>query len=104
MKYVPTPGPLPGEQFIPSNSDDGSIFLDGFCANCDRDKELNGTKNYLDPDDAEGDHCPIVAASYRGEAVEWRKIDGELKCIKFWPLGVPEPDPNTLDMFEELKP
>ena len=103
MKYIPTPGPLPGEQFIPSNSDDGSIFLDGFCANCDRDKELNGTKKEDECDDA--DRCIIVAASFHGDAVEWRRMpDGTVTCIKFWPKGVPEPCPNTGDMFQEAKP
>lgn len=41
MAYIPTPGPLPGEQFIPSNSDEGYMFLVDWCCQCARDKALS---------------------------------------------------------------
>ena len=99
-EYEPTPGPLPGEQYIPSNSDDGCAFLD-LCADCERDRCLNGTKYEEDCDD--DDFCPIVAASFRGEAVEWRQLpDGKVTCIAFVSIGLPIPRPRckaTKELF-----
>ena len=97
MKYIPTPGPLPGEQYIPYGAESGDIFLDGLCANCERDKSLNGTKQIDDCED--DDLCPIVGASFEGKAVEWRDVDGVLRCIKFVPKGAIIPCENTPDMF-----
>lgn len=90
---------LPGEQWTPSNSDSGAAFLDDWCSNCERDKVLNGTVQFGKEQD--GDLCEIVGASYRGEAKEWREIDGEIKCISFVRVGERLPDrcPNTPDMF-----
>jgi hypothetical protein len=98
--YIPAAGPLPGEQYIPSNSTDGSAFLD-LCADCARDACLNGTKD--EEDCGDDDFCPIVAASFRGEAVEWRELpDGKLTCIAFVPMGQAVPGPrcaHTQDLF-----
>lgn len=51
----------------------------------------------------DNEKCEIIAASFRGEAVEWRDLgDGEIKCIAFVPAGQPIPPPrcaNTSDLF-----
>lgn len=99
-EYIPTKGPLPGEQWIPSNSTVGYSFLEDFCGNCARDKSMREGAPIEDCDDDEC--CPIIAASFRGEAVEWRTIDGEQKCIAFVPAGQPIPAPRdelTGDLF-----
>ncbi len=98
--YVPTPGPLPGEQYEPSNGTEGEAFISSWCGNCERDKVCNGT---VDQDDAgDDDMCQILGASFRGEAVEWREVDGKVKCISFVEKGQPIPparDTATVDMF-----
>lgn len=102
MTYIPTPGPLPGEQWKPSNSDVGHSFLNHNCGNCARDKAMRDGEPYDECDDNE--LCEIIAASFRGEAVEWRQMpDGDIKCIAFVPAGEPIPAPRddrTVDMFE----
>jgi hypothetical protein len=86
MAYVPTPGPLEGEQFIPSNGDQGYSFIEEWCSNCQRDKALREGVDLDECDDNE--KCEIVAASFRGEAVEWRELaNGKTKCIAFVPAG-----------------
>jgi hypothetical protein len=99
-EYTPTPGPLPGEQWIPSNGTVGESFLAQECGNCARDKSMREGAPLEECDDNEC--CPIIAASFRGEAVEWRRIDGEVKCISFVPAGEPIPGPRctrTPDLF-----
>ena len=57
MDYVPTPGPLPGEQWVPSNGTVGYSFLEHECGNCARDRamrELGRALGFVDhpsPDD-----------------------------------------------------
>ncbi len=101
MSYVPTPGPLPGDQFIPSNCADGIYILTEFCQHCARDKAMREGADFDECDD--DDQCEIIAASFRGEAVEWREMeDGAVKCIAFVPAGQPLPDPrcqHTADLF-----
>jgi hypothetical protein len=101
--YVPMTGPLPGSRYMPSNGTEGMVFLDAWCSRCERDKELNGTKDAGDCGD--GDWCPIVAASYRDEAVEWREMeDGSTKCLAFVPIGQAVPAPrceHTLELFAD---
>lgn len=93
----------PGEQWIPSNGDVGYSFLSGECGNCARDKSMREGVPIEECDDNE--LCSIIAASFRGEAVEWRRLpDGEIKCIKFVQAGQPIPEPRcelTPDMFED---
>jgi hypothetical protein len=105
MDYVPMSGPMPGERHIPSNGTEGWAFIEDWCSRCERDKELSGTKH---PEDCgDDDWCPIVAASYRDEAVEWRELeDGSTKCMAFAPLGHGVPPPrceNTADMFDGIE-
>ena len=101
MSYVPTPGPHPGEQFIPSNSDDGCRFLMEWCTHCARDKAMREGDDLDECDDNE--LCEIIAASSRGEAVEWREMpDGETRCIAFIEAGqevTPARCEHTADMF-----
>lgn len=102
MTYIPTPGPLPGKPWQPSNSTDGHSFLLNWCTYCARDKAMREGAALDECDDNE--LCEIVAASFRGEAVEWRKMpDGETRCIAFVSAGdaIPAPRcPLTLDLFE----
>lgn len=92
----------PGEQWLPSNGTEVELFLDQWCRKCARDKSMREGADYDECDDNEV--CPIIAASFRGEAVEWRELDsGEVKCMKYVPADQPIPherDVNTLDMFE----
>ena len=87
-EYVPTPGPHEGKQSEPSNGTEGGCFIDAWCSHCARDKVMNGeaTQDQADVDDSL--YCPILGASFRGEAVEWREMpDGTTKCIAFVPQG-----------------
>ena len=101
MTYIPTPGPHPGEQYEPSNGCEGAQFLADWCMNCQRDKSMREGVELDECDDNE--KCEIIAASFRGEAVEWREMpNGETKCIAFIPAGQAVPPPRdelTLDMF-----
>lgn len=101
MSYAPTPGPLPGVQYRPSNSDEGYGFIGAWCCDCARDRSLRDGVELDDCDDDE--KCEIVAASFRGEAVEWRRAPGRgVFCIAFIPAGQPVPPPrcaHTLDLF-----
>ena len=102
MSYTPKPGPLPGQQWIPSNGTEGYSFLEVACGRCARDKAIRDGEPLDECDDNE--LCEIIAASFRGEAVEWRQLDsGEVKCIAFIPHGQAIPPPRcdrTRDMFE----
>lgn len=92
----------PGEQYTPSNGTEGYSFLEHWCRNCARDKAVRDGEDVDECDDNE--LCPIIGASFRGEAIEWRELDnGETKCMKFVPAGQPippGPDTHTVDMFE----
>lgn len=80
MSYTPTTRPLPGEQWIPSNGTEGSAILCSLCSTYARDKAM---REGSDPDECDDNElCEIIAASFRGEAVEWRDMDdGEVTCI-----------------------
>lgn len=101
--YVPMTGPLPGRQYVPSNGTEGACFQEGWCCRCASDKALNGTAHREGREPDESDWCPIVAASYRGEAVEWRELDsGETTCLAFVEQGAEPPPPRcqqTTDLF-----
>jgi hypothetical protein len=92
----------PGTQYLPSNSSDGYGFLESWCHHCARDKAMLEGADYDECDDNE--LCPIIAASFRGQAVEWRELEsGEKLCVKFVPAKQPIPVRCTLtnDMFGE---
>lgn len=100
MSYIPTPGPLPGVQYTPSNGTEGHAFLESWCGQCQRDKSMREGVDVDECDDNE--KCEIIAASFRGEAVEWRDLGEREVCIAFVQAGerIPEPRcPNTIDMF-----
>lgn len=101
MSYIPTPGPLPGRQWIPSNGTEGHSFLESACGNCQRDKSMREGVDLDECDDNE--KCEIIAASFRGEAVEWRVDKDEVFCISFVEKGqsiLAPRCPNTVDLFE----
>lgn len=87
-------------QYIPSNATEGHGFIGQWCENCARDAVCNGSKSFDDCDDSE--LCPILAASFRGEAKEWiEHDDGSTECTAFVQIGdaVPQRDDRTIDMF-----
>lgn len=87
-------------QWIPSNGTEGHMFISDWCANCARDLPSNGSKPFDDCDDSE--LCPILAASFRGEATEWIEHDnGRTECTAFVQMGdvVPQRCSATQDMF-----
>lgn len=93
---------LPGEQWIPSNSTVGHAFIEGECSRCAKDAPSNSGKAFEECDESE--LCQILAASFRSEAVEWRRMpNGEVKCIAFVEVGSAAPArcDKTQDMFEE---
>jgi hypothetical protein len=90
------------ERWMPSNGTEGHMFISDWCANCARDLPSNGSKPLDDCDDSE--LCPILAASFRGEAKEWiEHDDGRCECTAFVQFGKPIPfvDDMTLDLFGE---
>lgn len=78
------PDVLPGEQWKPSNGTVGYSFVSAVCGDCERDH---------------GEDCDILARSFRGEAVEWRRTEADgCFCMAYVPKGerLPEPPcPNT---------
>lgn len=91
-----------GEQWVPSNGDEGGIFWSEWCANCERDKVMNGT--VWEQDAGDDDYCPILAASFSGKATQWvYATDGQPTCTGFTPMGQPlayrcEHTPDLFDM------
>lgn len=76
--------PLPGEQWTPSNGTVGYSFVAHVCGECEHDRD---------------GECPILARSFRGEAVEWRSTDEGQFCMAYTPTGeaIPEqPCPHTM--------
>jgi hypothetical protein len=82
--YVPMAGPLPGERYMPSNGTEGMCFQEAWCCECAKDNEMNGSCHEEGRDATDEDYCPILNASYRDEAEEWRELpDGRTVCIAF---------------------
>jgi hypothetical protein len=84
-RYEPTPGPLPGVMVESANSELTHQMSDDFCCRCVKDAD---------------EDCPIVAHSFGHNVVEWREIDGEVKCIAFLEPGQVERCASTEDMFD----
>ena len=100
-EYVPMAGPHPGDRYMPSNGDEGTAFILGWCGTCQRDKAM---REGADLDDCEdNEKCEIIAASFRDEAVEWRELeDGRCICVAYVPAGAVIPAPRcerTADLF-----
>jgi hypothetical protein len=95
-------GPFPGERYTPANGTEGVMFFDEWCSHCARDKAMREGVEVDECDDNE--KCEIIAASFRGEHVEWRELeDGTVKCMAFVAAGEAIPAPrceHTVDMFE----
>lgn len=92
-----------GQRYEPSNGTEGDFFMDKWCRTCQRDRAM---REGLDIDDCDDNElCPIVAASYRGEAEEWvYGKDGQPMCTAYVPAGDQIPAPrcvHTVDMFED---
>lgn len=101
MAYEATPGPLPGHQYIPSNSTEGHGFIGSWCSTCARDRSI---REGIELDECDDDEvCQIVAASFRGEAVEWRRMPrGNVLCTAYVSYGEAVPPPrctHNLDLF-----
>ena len=92
---------LPGEQWTPSNGTEGDEFIEHWCRRCSRDKAMREATDIDECEDFE--RCDIIAAAYRGQAVEWRELpSGETICTAFveHPQQAPEPRcAHTVDMF-----
>lgn len=95
-----------GKQYEPSNGTEGAAFHDRFCCKCARDKEMNGTCWEEGREATDADLCPILSASFHGEATQWIfNAEGWPTCTEFAPMDAPtvERDDKTIDMFEEPK-
>lgn len=90
---------LPGQQWTPSNSDQGYAFIEDWCGRCARDKAIREGLPLENCDDSE--ICQIIARSFRSQAIEWREQDGKVFCTEFVPAdeGVQYRCPMTVDMF-----
>jgi hypothetical protein len=92
---------LPGKQWAPSNGTEGYSFLESTCSTCTRDKAMREGADIDECDDNE--RCDIIAASFRGEAVQWRELpDGQVICTAYIEHGKPVPRercPNTGELF-----
>lgn len=94
-----------GRQYVPSNATEWHAFIAAWCANCARDKPCSEGKDY--DQCADNEVCTILAASFMGEAAEWREFDdGRTICTAYVEAGQPIPArcPNTLDLFDALTP
>jgi len=91
---------LPGEQWEPSNGTEGAAMIESQCCFCERDKLMNGTATQEQCDADPSLYCEILNASFRGEAKEWREIDGVVQCIAFVKQGdkLPERCPHTMEL------
>lgn len=77
-----------GQQWTPSNGTEGEIFISEWCRNCGRDKVMNGT--VWEEDAGDDDYCPILTASFCGEAKPWvYGADGQPTCTQFVRIGEP---------------
>lgn len=89
------------EPYTPSNGSEAMFFIDQWCSRCARDKAMREGADFDECDDNE--LCEIIAASFRGEAVEWRELEnGDVTCVAYVRHGDAIPDPrcaHTLDMF-----
>lgn len=73
---------LPGVQWIPSTLDSGMSFIKRNCSTCGRDRPEFEEVSYDECEDHEV--CQIIGASFRGEAIQWRRLDdGEVICTEY---------------------
>jgi hypothetical protein len=88
--------------YRPSNGTEGWAFIEGWCARCARDKEMNGTCARESRDPGEDDWCEILSRSFRTDEPlpEWRiGDDGQPYCLAFAASDQPVRCERTADMF-----
>lgn len=94
-----------GTQWEPSNGTEGHAFIESWCGECERDKEMNGTCFAAGREPTDDDWCPILAASFRGEAKEWQyDKEGQPCCTAFLSIGGKERCPHTLELPLDAAP
>ena len=96
---------LAGQKYMPSNGTEGACFHEIHCANCERDKVMNGCATIDDADRDPSLYCSILSQSFSVDDLEeWRYgPDGWPMCTAFIEAGKAEPTPRcdrTADMFE----
>jgi hypothetical protein len=90
--------------YRPSNGTEGYAFQEEWCANCDRDKEMNGTAYREGREVNDDDYCEILSRSFRTDEPlpEWMYgSDGKPCCTQFVRMGeahAPRCE-HTADMF-----
>lgn len=95
-----------GEKYRPSNGTEGEIFMQAWCAECQRDKSMREGAPLEECDDNE--RCDIIADTF-AYAVDHPKYpaawqygaDGQPRCTAFVEAGqsIPVKDDATIDMF-----
>lgn len=93
-----------GQPYMPVNGTEGARFHEMYCANCERDKVMNGTATI---EEADGDAtvlCDVLSRSFVEETLpEWKfGNDGRPMCTSFVHMGVTIPPPRrerTADLF-----
>ena len=91
---------MPGKPWQPRNGREGDRFQKSWCCQCERDKLMNGTATEEEYDADESLCCPILSASYRGEAKEWQYgKNGQPCCTAFVAKCSELPDKLTPDPF-----
>lgn len=98
-----------GQKYRPSNATEGSIFINEWCANCAKDKEMSEGKPFEECEPHE--LCPLIGATHLYDVddpkypPEWiYGGDGQPKCTAFIPNGeelTPVRCEKTIDMFME---
>lgn len=91
LDYVPTPEPLPGVPWLPSNGTGGACFHASWCSNCKRDKDMNGTCHREGREADESDWCPILCMSFCQPVSEWRDLGERHVCLAFVHVDSDEP-------------
>jgi hypothetical protein len=96
-----------GMKWRPSNGTEGAVFQESWCANCQRDKWMNGSMDIEQCGD--GDLCQIIGnaeaydVDHRLYPDEWQyDKDGQPCCIAYVEADSQIPEPrcaNTSDMF-----
>ncbi len=94
-----------GKPYTPSSGTEGSIFIESWCGECQRDRAMREGIDFLDIRDPETESCQILNASFRGEATQWQyDQNGQPCCTAFVSNDEPVHAPrceHTTDMFGE---
>ena len=98
----------PGSPYMPSNGTEGACFHESWCANCERDKVMNGSASIDEADRDPSLYCSILSKSFSVKQLpEWKYDDeGNPMCTAFVPVGDEVPQPRctrTIDLFESAR-